>query len=299
MKPADFIFFGRPILLIPVWTIYLHFLAVGSNVNSSIDLPAKLYGLAGLTLITMGAYVLNQVFDIETDRLNDKLCFLPRGIISIRAAWIYYAMLTVGGLLILLLFARASVIPSILIVLLGVSYSAPGLRLKDQPVAGLFANAVTFGFLVPACAAPDAVYGTLGRAAIPYLLAVTAVFILTTIPDMAGDAATSKRTISVVLGPRQALWLALAAAILTAWTAFFSGNHEVGAVAVMTAALVAYLLISYNPRVILFAGKAPIVLLTLMAAYHFPAYLVLLVLTIVLTRVYYKNRFGIIYPRLS
>ncbi|MDD4052851.1 MAG: UbiA family prenyltransferase [candidate division Zixibacteria bacterium] len=295
----DFIFFGRPILLIPVWTIYLHFLAVGSHDGGAVDLWTNLYGLAALTLIMMGAYVLNQIFDIETDRINDKLYFLPRGVISIRAAWIWYAVLTSGGLLIPLFFARASMISAILIVVLGVLYSAPGAKWKDLPVAGLLVNAATFGFLVPACAAPGFVYTDLGRPAIPYFMAVTTAFVLTTIPDMAGDAATSKKTVAVALGPKRALWLALVVALLTVWTGVFIGNYEIGIVAGITAVLIVILLISFNSRLMLFTCKAPILLLTLMAAFHFPLYLVLLVLTIVLTRVYYKTRFGIIYPRLS
>lgn len=298
MKPTDLIFVGRPVLLIPLWTIYLHFLSIVSRGHGGIDIHSDLYGLAGLTLIMMGAYVLNQIFDIETDRINDKLYFLPRGIVSVRTAWIWYAILSVLGLAIAFMFAREAIGPCLLTLVLGVAYSVPGVRLKDFPVAGLLVNAMTYGFLVPACAAPDAVYVDFGRPVIPYFLAVTTIFILTTIPDMAGDAATGKKTVAVVLGPKRTLWLALAAAVLTVWTAVFAGNPEVAVVAGITAAMVVALLISFETRLLLAAGKAPILLLTLAAGYHFPPYLILLALTIVLTRVYYRNRFGIIYPRL-
>ncbi len=299
MKPADPIFFGRPILLIPVWTIYLHFLAATSDFSRAIDSPVGWYGLIGLSLIMMGAYVLNQIFDIQSDRINDKLYFLPRGIITIRMAWIWYAVLTLGGLLIVYFFSGRSMRASLLLVALGALYSMPGIRLKDDPIAGLLANAIAFGFLVPLSTTPNTICATLGRPVIPYFLAVTTAFILTTIPDITGDAATSKKTVAVVLGPKRTLWLALTTAVLTIWTAVFAGNFEVGVVAVVTAVMVVVLLISYTPRLMLLACKAPILLLTLMAAYHFPLYLALLVLTIVLTRVYYKNRFGIIYPRLN
>jgi len=298
VKPADLIFVGRPILLIPLWTIYLHFLAVASRGHCGINIQADLYALAGLTLIMKGAYVLNQIFDIETDRINDKLYFLPRGIISIRTAWIWYLILSLLGLFIVIVFAGQATGPCLLTLVLGIAYSVRGVRLKDFPVAGLVANAVTFGFLAPACAAPDAVYVDFGRPVIPYFLAVTTIFILTTIPDMAGDAATGKKTVAVVLGPKRTLWLALVCAILTVWTAVFAGNPEVAVVAGATAVLVVALLISIESRLLLAACKAPILLLTLAAGYHFPPYLILLVLTIVLTRVYYKKRFGIIYPRL-
>lgn len=298
MKPADAIFVGRPILLIPLWTISLHFLTVASRGRGGIDIHTDLYALAGLTLIMMGAYIINQVFDIETDRINDKLYLLPRGIISVRAAWALYVVFSMLGLAITFAFVRNALWPCLLTVVLGIAYSVPGVRLKDYPVAGLLANAVTFGFLAPACVAPDAVTIEYGRPVIPYFLAVTTVYILTTIPDMAGDAATGKKTVAVVLGPKRTLWLALVTAILTVWTAVFSGNAEVAVIAGITAALVVASLISFESRLLLAACKAPILLLTLAAAYHFPAYLILLALTIVLTRVYYKNRFGIIYPRL-
>jgi len=59
------------------------------------------------------------------------------------------------------------------------------------------------------------------------------------------------------------------------------------------------LVFSLRFNLLMFACKFPILLLTLLAGIHFPFYLFLLLLTIILTRVYYKKRFGIVYPKLG
>jgi len=300
VKPIDLIFFGRPMLLLPVWTVYLHYLSVITRPDFPEFRPdsANLIHLLALTLLSMAVYGLNQIFDVESDRINDKLFFLPRGIISPTAAWVYYAVLTVSGLVIVIVLSPNAISPALMIVILGILYSAPKVRLKDSPVGGLVANAVAYGFLVPWIVVADSSRDVLLISMIPYFLAIATGYILTTIPDYEGDAATGKRTVAVILGRQAALVLALMTGIMTAGFSYFVNNMEMLIVASVTVMLVAYLIISFASRLMTFTCKFPILLLTLMAAYHYLFYIILLLLTIILTRVYYKKRFGIIYPEL-
>jgi 4-hydroxybenzoate polyprenyltransferase len=301
LKIADLIFFGRPILIIPVWTVYLHFTAfIIKNGYCRLELaPHSIIHLIFLTLIFKGVYVLNQIYDIETDRLNDKLFFLTRNIISIRTAWIYYIALSSAGLLLAIGQSISSAILAGSIILLGLFYSIPEVKFKDRPIAGLLANGIGFGILVPLVAASD-IYGPdIGAAIIPYFMAITAGYILTTIPDMDGDAAAGKKTVAVILGPKTVLWLALLASLATLATSILAGNYEMLGVSFITAILILILLITFNERLLLFTSKFPILILTLMAAAHYPLYLLILLLTIALTRFYYKKKFDIIYPQLG
>lgn len=306
-KLLDLIFFGRPMLVIPVWTVYLHYHAV--NIQTATDSPfafnlkgpglESIISLIALTLIFKGVYVFNQIFDIESDRINDKLFFLPRGLISLRTAGIYYIILSIAGVVIAAWLSWTLFFPGLLIVGLGILYSIPGIKLKDRPLEGLLANSLAYGFLIPRMAMTGDITPDLMLATLPYFLAIASGYILTTIPDADGDAASGKRTVAVILGPKGALILALLTLLATASLSLGTENRELLIVAAVTAALVLILLGSFKFKLLMLACKLPILILTLLAGAHYPFYLVLLLLTIALTRIYYKWRFKIIYPKLG
>ena len=301
MKFLDLIFFGRPMLVIPVWTIYLHFLSLSSGTGYADVFPGRVHiiNLGALTLIFMGTYVFNQIFDVESDRINDKLFFLPRGMISWRTAWIYYVLLTFAGVAISLLLSRESIRAIMALAGLGICYSMPGVRLKDSPIGGLIANAAGYGLLIPWMILKSCAVELPYLSMVPYFLAIAAGYILTTIPDHDGDRAAGKRTLAVLLGPPGAVWLALLTALACAAAALWVGNYEMAAVAGITAALAVVLLFSFRYKILMVACKLPILLLSLLAGIHFLFYPMVLLLTIILTRFYYKRRFGIVYPELS
>ena len=58
-------------------------------------------------------------------------------------------------------------------------------------------------------------------------------------------------------------------------------------------------LVVRSQQAVLFAAKRPILLLTLLAGYHYPVYLAFVVALLILTRTYYARRFGMVYPRLA
>lgn len=288
-------------LLIPVWTIYLHYAAqcgAGSYTDFLPDRPATVH-LAILTLIFAGTYVFNQIFDVENDRINDKLFFLPRRIISVPAAWAIFIILSGAGI-IMAAFMEPRILPAVLMIaLLGILYSTPIIRLKDRPLAGMAANAAAYGLLIPWIAAGNCPHGAVSRLAIPYFFAIAAGYVLTTIPDRDGDAATGKRTVAVIFGAAGTLWLAMVFIVAAGATSIWVGNVELAVTAAATALICIFPLASYSRKMVMLACKAPILLLTIFAAVHYPAYAAILLLTCFLTRVYYIKRFGIVYPRLD
>jgi len=301
VKILDLIFFARPILLIPAWTVYLHYGAACRSPGYIGVYPDGAAGvhLAILTLITAAAYVFNQIFDIASDRANDKLYFLPRNIITLPTAWIYYAFLTIAGLSMSVLVEPGILPASAALVSLGILYSAPVIRMKDRPLAGLLANAAAFGLLIPWMAARTCPEAAVSVRALPYFLAVAAGYVLTTIPDRAGDAATGKRTVAVILGQTGSLWLAVILALSTTFVSLWLGNYEMAATAFVTVIGAGCLVASFNAKWLIATSKLPILVLTVFAAVHFPLYFIILLLTIVLTRLYYNRRFGIIYPKMG
>ncbi len=301
MKILDYIFFGRPMLLLPVWTVYFHASAQLFNTNRlsvTFSIADAVY-LVSLSLVFMGTYIINQIFDIESDRINNKLFFLPRKIISLHSAWVYYVILSSIGIGLAALFNIYAGIAASLVGILGLLYSVPGVCLKDRPVLGLLANAVAYGLLVPGIHGILTVIGESVFVVLPYFFAIATGYILTTIPDREGDRHAEKKTVAVILGYRPSLLLAGLTSLLTVLTAIFAENYDMIAISGITIMLIVWLYYRPHERLLLFACKFPILLLTLAGCLYFPPYLIFLLLTTFITRVYYKNRFGITYPNMS
>lgn len=303
LRVFDRWFLARPVLMPPVWTIVL-LAAVPQGIllpfNILPPFAPRIWGGLALSFFLAGAvYILNQVFDIASDRTNDKLFFLPQGIVSVQAAVIQsivFLLLTMGGGWFL---GRVWFACTVLLALLGLAYSMPVFRLKDRPLAGLAANAVGHGSLVyylgGALVEPGSI--PLGGASVSYALAVAGVYLLTTIPDRSGDAAAGKRTMSVVYGPRT--------------TSALAALCVLGALAVAVVYRQWPMVLSAGISWPLFAGavvsekfcgpaiRVALLLLSFFACLAFLPYFLILAGLFFSTRWYYRRRFGIVYPQLG
>jgi len=303
MRLLDFFFAARPLLHLPIWTVYLislhyHHRLSGENLGWT-DLAV----MAGMSLLCAGAAYLNQVYDFESDRINRKVGFLQRGFLDrtrlsagfVVASLIPLAMAPLISRFLLFVFAQLLVLSYV--------YSAPPFRLKDRPVGGLFANVWAHGLLVPVAVMPDMTIHNAGLLdwSIPiyFFFAVGATHVLTTLPDRVGDVAVGKRTLAVVLGRRGALAAALVLLVLAAFTAFTSQHALLFYLAVGAGFAVVAALFLGGGASARFAAKAPLMVLTLAAGYWYPLYLVFVVALLIATRAYYHKRFGVVYPELA
>lgn len=295
-------------LQIPVWTVYLVALHYHHRLSGEQFALDDLLMLLCLTLLSAGAYYINQVYDYHSDLANKKGWFLQRGVVSMRAmtgGFVILSLLSfVGGVY----FYRAYASPMSLFLfvqlfLLAYAYSAPPLRLKDRPFWGLFANAWGHGFLISFSVMPEINVHNAGLLGwdnpFYFLFAVAGTTCLTTIPDVAGDSLTRKRTIAVQLGRRWTLVIALLFFLLSAWSALRSEHWVLLALSTVSILVAAAALLSQLDWLLLLAVKLPILLLTLLAGWLYPMYFLFIVALFVLTRIYYLKRFGIVYPRLT
>ncbi|MFQ6003827.1 MAG: hypothetical protein ACE5KJ_08780, partial [Candidatus Zixiibacteriota bacterium] len=80
IKYLDYLFVIRPVLMPPVWTILL----LGHHRSAALSGQSNLPGLILLlvTFLVGAVYLLNQIYDVESDRINKKLFFLAEGYIS-------------------------------------------------------------------------------------------------------------------------------------------------------------------------------------------------------------------------
>ncbi len=322
MKLLDYIFAARPLLLLPVWSIFLvslhyhHELTVQLSPIANVAPKAFGWGdlllLFGLTMLAVGAMYLNQVYDQKSDRLNDKLGWLSRGYLSPQNLTLAFLICSLLGVAAGILYP--SVVPGVpypfwiiwifvQLFVLSYLYSAPPLRLKDRPILGLLANAYGFGTLVSFAVMPEITehnsYFVGWDNPVYFFVVVGGVYLLTTIPDSDGDRAVGKKTFAVWLGPTTTKIAALILFGLGTWIAARRGYSELAISAGIAGLMSLVSLFVRHPRFVLAAAKLPIVFLTLLAGWFYPPYLVIVVVLIIASRAYFRARFGMIYPRLA
>jgi chlorophyll synthase len=300
-RPVDFVFLLRPTALVPAWL----FVARGAALATGEARPVSLLpgtgttlALAAVTAVLGGGYVLNQITDIETDSRNDKLFLLPRGVISVRSASVLMATLWAAAVVPTLFLPAGAALAMVAALLLCVTYSAPPVRAKAVPGLDLVWNGLGFGVVSTAAGW----YGAGGGASLPfaslagYALAVAGLIASTTIPDIEGDSAAGLSTTGVVLGRRGAGAIAAAlmgaALVLAVLTSDIAGAVAAGTGLVLL--LVAQVADSRGARIA--ASQGTVAAYVIAMGVRSPWLLLLLGAVVLGSRVYYRRRFGIVYP---
>jgi len=292
----DYFFFLRPILHPPVWTIViLGFFTSPVRQDSMIPLVELLF----FSSTAAGwAYIVNQIFDIESDRINNKLYFLPQNIISLKSAHsvaAVFSMITVGSFFIL---GYKIGILFLIGLVLGYFYSCKPFFWKNRPFLGTLSNAIAHGAM-PFVAGYICAGGKFSSAifhSIPYIFAVVAVYIGTTIPDITGDKKSAKITPAVAVGELYAsiiMLLSLMIALLSAlvlWDIAFliAGN--------LSMPFYIYAVCRPVSKSAILSVKSSVLFLSLAACVYIWQYAILLAILFIITRIYYNRRFGINYP---
>lgn len=303
----DYLFVLRPILMVPVWTMILAGYFRGQRFASlSLDRwrwPADLWWLLLFYSLLMGAvYIVNQIFDVETDRLNQKLFLVAEGYVNRAAIWIEAAVLMSGA--IWLSFIKYPPQLGYIMIAsgcLGLLYSVPPIKLKAKPFWDMAANGLGYGML--AFAAGWTAGGRYSDAvwlfSLPYVLAVSAVYLNTTIPDYASDRATGNITTGVFLGGRATVWLALALMLLSFILAVSFSDPLAAVASGCSLPLFLAAALTGKMRWTMLSYQGGALVLVLLLGLIFPVYFVLLLITLVSLRFYYKWRFNIDYPRFA
>ena len=314
----DCFFLLRIALLAPVWTILLVGWITGGKHGTVFTACSSLQckdagaaylwlALAGFSLVVASIYVVNQIADIESDRINHKLFLLPHGYLSVRTAWVLVAACASIGLTSAFLFDMEMAALYVTGLVLGFFYNLPPLQLKNRAWGGVIANILGHGmvtFLVGWHAGhfPDSLAGENPlRGLLSSLspgMAIAAVFLATTIPDAAGDRLTNKKTFCIRYGEKKtALAAALFCAAALLSSVFMENNFWVMAIpSTMSLALFVALACTANTRAAFHAFKWPVFLLTAFVIIFVPIYGVLILLTFFGSRAYYRWRFSIEYP---
>jgi len=294
----------RPILLIPAWTMLLVGYARGQGQLSIILVLPKEFWLAVLIYSgLMGAvYIVNQIFDVETDRLNKKLFLVAEGYVNkkaiiIEAAALFLAAIVIG-------FWKFSVLFGIVIMLsgiLGLLYSVPPFKFKAKPFLDMLANGLGYGLLAFAAGWISA-----GRDntniwlfSVPYVLAVSAVYLNTTIPDHNSDQATGNITTGVFMGIKATRWLALTMMLSSLLLSIHFKDYLCLAASGAALPLFVMAVLSANMRWTMLSYQAGSLMLVVLSGILFPVFIPILIATFLALKFYHKWRFGMDYPKFA
>jgi geranylgeranylglycerol-phosphate geranylgeranyltransferase len=173
-------------------------------------LTIALAGVLGATLAEMGAFALNDYFDVEVDAKNNRIDRpIVRGDISKgEALWLAAASSLLGIVAIYFTGSLGAVAVTIILVLFGALYNA---KLKEYGIWGNLYISFTM-------AAPF-LFGSLlfaGGAVVLYIVAIIAFLVglgrevMKGIMDVEGDALRNVKTVARTWGPEKAKYLAIA-----------------------------------------------------------------------------------------
>ena len=304
-RVLDYLFFLRPVILIPFWSFMLLGYAHGRKTWMPVFdaqggiLPDFFIGTAFMCII----HILNQISDCPSDRINQKLFFIPNGIISLKQAYLQAFLLLVITVpaLFLVRMNLLRILFLLSILPLGLLYSIPPLRLKARPVLDVFMNAIGYGWV--AFSIGWLTFGdftwSVSLHALPYMLAVAAMYINTTLIDAEGDRNSGYNTTGIWLGLKRAAFISLMCIVLV----IVSGIWLHSWVCLITAvvSLPVYFLAWYKQtdRWIRLSLHLPGRLFVFLTGLIFPFYLIFLILLYFLTRLYYKKRFNMTYPAMD
>ena len=292
----DYFILMRPTLFLPLWLLFLlgaHFADGSLTYRSSIIFI--LY-----TLLMGGVYILNQIVDRESDKKNEKLYLLSLGIIPLKCAFIEMILLFIIPLGLSFLFGKFILIYFLLSLLMGITYSIPPIEIKSRPFLDILWNGVGYGVLAFIVGWISFRAPTLWMwiHAIPYFLAVSAVFVNTTIPDIKGDRLESKITTGVFLGKKKTLLFGIILDVLAIIASCAIGDFICGVGAGLSLPIFIYAWARPTKKAILFSFRAIPTILAIEVFIISPIIIPLFLLILLIQKIYYKRKFNINYPSL-
>lgn len=312
IKAFDYLFLTRPVLFLPIWTIFL-----AGLINPHRDFQDDLFSqwlniqenlfkvefwltFASLSMLMGAVFIINQLYDIDSDRQNNKLFLIPDGLITKREAILESLVLLILAFITAFQKDLTFVFLGLMLFLItGLGYSIPPFSWKDKPVAGLIVNLVggLLTFLVgwQLYAVPE---GSAFKASLPYLMGICGVYLLTTIADKAGDEMAGKMTFAVRFGVKKTVSTALIFEVFCVLFAFIARDYFILLPALAAIPFFIRSILKRELDSIAQASRIGILSLSIAVTIYFPAYLVLMVLIFLLSKWYYRHRFHLNYPTL-
>lgn len=293
----DYIILLRPTLFPPFWLTYL----IGTYYSNSKFGLKSLIGIVIFTFMMGGVYIMNQLIDMESDKINKKLFLLSENYIGKKEAIYYMLILFFISLPFSFFINKNFGFFFLLAFLIGILYSGYPFSFKDRPFLDMLSNGLGYGtlsFLLGWSVNKDISLEAYIKT-IPYFLAVSAVFLNSTIPDMIGDKISGKITTGVFLGKKKTLFLAFILDILSVISSFFLKDKICLFASLLSLPLFFIVFIKPTKKFILYSIRVNPLFLTIGVIFIYPLFIIPLLIVYLFQKIYYKIRFNINYPSIE
>jgi geranylgeranylglycerol-phosphate geranylgeranyltransferase len=161
------------------------------------------YGFIVSSFLTASSMVINDVVDLEIDRINAPYRPLPSGMISTRSALIFAALLTILGILAAVPLSLYTFIIAILTFIVSLTYNLYGKKI-GLPGNMMVAYCVAVPFLFGGVAVAGSIDLTVAVFFLLAFLATVGREVTKGIADMEGDRLKGIRTAALSYGPKVA-----------------------------------------------------------------------------------------------
>lgn len=254
--------------------------------------------LVSYSLLMAALYILNQIIDMKSDVINKKHLLLAEGLMPVKNALLFLILLLIVSAVIGLRLPVLTRFFMAVSLILGIFYSLPPFILKARPLLDFLVNGIGYGFF-------NFAMGWLSLkpyssqtliSALPYVLAVSAIFVNTTILDIEGDRKCNYLTTGVLLKERGAAVLGFVLIASCAGISYCVRDYVCLIPALVALPLFLAGVLNKGSKFITLSIRIGGPLLILITGLLFPYFLALGLLIFIFLRIYYKKRFGIVYP---
>ena len=310
IHPLDIFFLLRPPMLIPVWTFFLagYWRSKDLSIDSIIPFIKETILLGShfwlsfvsYSLLLGAVYIVNQIVDRESDRLNNKLFLIPLGIISVKLAYTISGILVIVAFSIVITYGLIFLSFIFLSLVLGLLYSVSPFRFKGRPIIDIFSNAIGYGVLAFGIGwLTTSIFSwKLFLYAVPYFFATASIFSISTILDIEGDREDGAITSAVRFGKKNILRISIITLLLSFIFALILKDILIITTSLVSLPLILFVFVKKKDRFLTVYMRGGSYILIVLVSILFPWFFILLIFLYLISKFYYKFRFGIDYPSL-
>ena len=302
----DYLFLLRPTLFFGVWVMIVVGMYLADLSNGLITLWNFNFSLntillfIGITLICSSTFVINQIVDRKSDKINKKLLIVDDKI-SIKSAEKVYPSLAISGFIFVLI-GDWKIFPFafFIFILWGIIYNKTPFAWKKKPFLGVLVNSsVGIVLLLIGCLHSSLDNVELTKVSIlclPYIFSFTAVSIMTNIPDFLGDKDVKATTLAVKFGKRFSVFIASLLVVLAFLLSYKLDDPVICTSTAVSIPFFMFALLRNLEKDFLRAIRYPIFLLNVFVMVVYPLLLPIVLVVYYLSKYYYWHRFNLHYP---
>lgn len=305
-RGLDYFFLLRPVLLIPVWSVFLAgYVASVRTIrfNEWFEFPGSLrlwLTLISLTLVVGGIFLLEQIDELKNEANRLNALSLSEGYVSVKNARRLSAISIAFGIALGFLISLVIAVTYLtLTILWGYLYNYSPFKWKDRPVLGLATNMLAVllcfatGWNLVAEFNMDFLYQ-----AMPYLLVIGGVVLLSTVSEHISEISRDRRTFPSEYGVAYTTWLAAGFVIFAFLGGFYLRDILIIVSTAISMPFFVQAAVTETKASSLRAARYSVLFFSLIVCAKLPFYFVVVLLTYTLSKYYYRDRFGLDYPTL-